>query len=95
MDRFARAGMSSARGESSGALSGPGARGTHVPHQGGSFSWRTDEWYLAPETLMPTKTQARAGASEHVHRDRACADEPADRRWPPSAACPEYAAKPR
>ena len=67
MDRFARAGMSSARGESSGALPGPGARGTHVPHQGGSFSWRTDEWYLAPETLMPTKTQARAGASEHVH----------------------------
>jgi hypothetical protein len=67
MDRFARAGVSSARGESSGAFPGPGARGTHVPPQGGSFSWRTDEWYLAPETLMPTKAQARAGASEHVH----------------------------
>ena len=44
---------------------GRGARGTYVPPQGGSFAWRTDEWYLAPETLMPTK--GRAGASEHVH----------------------------
>ena len=64
MDLFAGADVSSAGGarESSGAFPG---RGTHVPPQGGSFAWRTDEWYLAPETLMPTK--GRAGASEHVY----------------------------
>ena len=64
MDLFAGADVSSAGGarESSGAFPG---RGTHVPPQGGSFAWRTDEWYLAHETLKPTK--GRAGASELVH----------------------------
>lgn len=51
--------------DQSASFPGRGARGTYVPPQGGSFAWRTDEWYLAPETLMPTK--GRAGASEHVH----------------------------
>ena len=49
----------------SASFPGRGARGTYVPPQGGSFAWRTDEWYLAHETLKPTK--GRAGASELVH----------------------------
>ena len=64
MDRFARADVSSAGGDRDAPGHLPGL-GTHVPHQGGSFAWRTDEWYLARETLTPTK--GRAGASEVVH----------------------------
>jgi len=78
--------------DQSASFPGRGARGTYVPPQGGSFAWRTDEWYLAPETLMPTK--GRAGASEHVHDPSSAARVVGSALTAPLVAAPPVRAPP-
>ena len=39
----------------------------HPPQSGGSFAWRTDEWYLSPETLAPVKGTPAMGKQSDVH----------------------------